>query len=286
MGFTFWTEPNSAHAFRLSIVSVVVTAVAGIGGCIEYGISGSSLMLCYGLENLVDFLSSVVVCWRFFSPGGTTVAHDTDLRKREKRASIAISIILSLLGIGVIVAAIEDFTEGEEKMENLEKVALTAIVSVVVFGFMTAIKFHYAKLLQSASLQKDAICSLIGTILSGSLFVNSLIILNRSSTWWLDPLVAFGCGTAALVIGMKSIYIAYVIQGVPVCDPRWWLTSQGDGSDEFTGRKLTPEEKGEASAAASPESEMAARKKNGESNGEANGNQERSDEDELESRIV
>uniref|UniRef100_A0A7R9WDX3 Cation efflux protein transmembrane domain-containing protein n=1 Tax=Pseudictyota dubia TaxID=2749911 RepID=A0A7R9WDX3_9STRA len=280
MGCICWTEPNSTHAFVLSVFSVIVTACAGIGGCVAYGVTGSSLMLCYGLENLVDFLSSVVVCWRFFSPGGTTSAHEADLRKREKRASLAISFILALLGIGVIVASIEDFTHGEETMANLRRIILTAVFSVIVFGTMTAIKFHYAKMLQSASMQKDAICSLLGTILSGSLFINSLIIMEESEAWWLDPLIALGCGTAALLIGLRSIYRAYVIQGIPVCNPKWWLTSQGDGTDEFTGRELTPEERGEF--AEEKESEMVGPSGNGETN--AN-NEERAGE-EPESEIV
>jgi len=221
---------------------------------VAYGVTGSSLMLCYGLENLVDFLSSIVVCWRFFSPSGTTSAHDADLRKREKRASIAISFILALLGIGVIVASIEDFTHGSETLDNLKKIIITAIFSVFVFGTMSMVKFHYAKMLQSASLQKDAVCSLIGTVLSGSLFVNSLIIMKESDAWWLDPLIALGCGTAALIIGMQAIYYAYVVQGIPVLNIKWWMTSQGDGTDEFTGRELTPEERGEVPA--DKESEM------------------------------
>lgn len=233
-------------------------------------------MLCYGLENLVDFFSSMVVCWRFFSPGGTTSAHEADLRKREKRASIAISFILALLGIGVIVAAIEDFTHGEESADNLKKIILTAIFSVIVFGAMTAVKFHYAKMLQSASLQKDAICSLLGTILSGSLFVNSLIIMKESNAWWLDPLIALSCGTASLIIGLRSIYHAYVVQGIPVCDMKWWMTSQGDGTDEFTGRELTPEERGEVEK----ESEMVGASEIGEAKAE---NEEG---EELESEIV
>ena len=34
------------------------------------------------------------------------------------------------------------------------------------------------------------------------------------------------------------------MQGIPVCDPKWWLTSQGDGMDEVTGRNLTPADLG------------------------------------------
>lgn len=207
-------------------------------------VTGSSLILCYGLENLVDFLSSMVVMWRFYCPGGhgKDPTREALLMKREKRASMAISFILVLLGLAVLIAALEDFTHGEESLDNLRKLAIISIVSVFVFGAMTVVKFHMAKLLQSASLKKDGVCSLIGTILSGSLFVNTLIIMKQANAWWLDPFVAFSCAIASLIYGLSSIYRAYVVHGIPVCNPRWWLMSQGDGMDEITGRDIVDDD--------------------------------------------
>ena len=202
--------------------------------------TGSSLILCWGLENLVDFFSSMVVMWRFYLP-----RKDPDrealLMKREKRASIAISFILALLGVAVLIAALEDFAKKETK-DALRIISIVSIVSVIVFGCMTIVKFHMGKKLQSASLKKDAICSLIGTILSASLFVNTLIIMGQSKAWWLDPFVAFSCAIGSLIYGLSSIYRAYVVQGIPVCNPSWWLMSQGDGMDEVTGRDLNDDD--------------------------------------------
>jgi len=275
----FWSSPDTTDAFRLSIFSTVVTAVAGIGGIIGFAVrllhehlctcmyvyvsvclfhvsclgcpaflssqlTGSSLILCYGLENLVDFLSSMVVMWRFYCPGGhvKNPTREALLMKREKRASVAISFILVLLGLAVLIAALEDFAHGEESIDNLRRVAVISIVSVFVFGAMTVVKFHMAKLLQSASLRKDGVCSLIGTILSGSLFVNTLIIMKQSNAWWLDPFVAFSCAIGSLIYGLSSIYRAYVVQGIPVCNFRWWLMSQGDGLDEVNGRDIVDDD--------------------------------------------
>lgn len=51
--------------------------------------TGSSLCLAFGVENSVDFLSSVIVLWRFFVPHGLTEAVEKKLQKREDRASLA-----------------------------------------------------------------------------------------------------------------------------------------------------------------------------------------------------
>ena len=203
-------------------------------------LTGSSLILCYGLENLVDFLSSIVVMWRFYLPHKDP-DREALLMKREKRASVAISFILALLGLAVLIAALEDFAHQETKA-NLRIISIVSIVSVIVFGCMTIVKMHMGKKLQSASLKKDAVCSLIGTVLSGSLFINTLIIMGQSQAWWLDPFVAFTCAIGSLIYGLSSIYRAYVVQGIPVCNPSWWLMSQGDGMDEITGRDLNDDD--------------------------------------------
>ena len=92
-------------------------------------LTGSSLILCYGLENLVDFLSSIVVMWRFYLPHKDPDREEL-LMKREKRASVAISFILALLGLAVLIAALEDFAHQETKA-NLRIISIVSIVSVI-----------------------------------------------------------------------------------------------------------------------------------------------------------
>jgi divalent metal cation (Fe/Co/Zn/Cd) transporter len=154
-------------------------------------------MLCYGVENCVDFLSSVVVLWRFYCPNSDPEL-EKRLARREKRASIAISLILGLLGLGILLTAIDDILKGAEDTEKLRLVLIVSFVSIFVFGLLTVIKFHYSGMLQSASLLKDGICSLIGTVLSAALFSNTLVIDNVPGAWWIDPLVALLVSDACL----------------------------------------------------------------------------------------
>jgi hypothetical protein len=237
----WWSAPDSHNAFVLSWISVLVTVAASVGGCIGFVRTGSALLLCYGLENGVDFLSSVVVLWRFYCPHSTPEI-EAKLKHREKRASIAISFILFLLGAGIGATAIDDFTNGAETPDELRLVLGISFVSILVFGLLTIVKFHYAVLLESASLHKDAICSLIGTVLSAALFINTLIIDHFPEAWWIDPAVALGCGIASIIIGLYAIFVASCVQKLPICSPRWWCLSQGDGKDEITGRELGPED--------------------------------------------
>ena len=179
---------------------------------------------------MVDFLSSVIVLWRFYCPKQADPAREALLAKREKRAAVAISLVLVLLGFGIFISAVQHFVRGEDtnEEENQDPLIIIGALSVSIFGAMAYIKFRYATLLSSPSLYKDGICSMIGTILSASLLVNSIIIKNQGKAWWLDPAVALLCGLGALYIGLTSVYHDYVIQGIPVLNPRWWVSSQGE----------------------------------------------------------
>jgi divalent metal cation (Fe/Co/Zn/Cd) transporter len=110
---------------------------------------GSALCLLYGLESLIDLLSSLAVLWRFFNAkNNDTEEHHAMLEHREIRASTAISFILILLGIMVMAAAAYDSDESynfaDDGGSELKVVIALSFSSILVFGTLTMYKFHYA----------------------------------------------------------------------------------------------------------------------------------------------
>ena len=225
----FSTKPTTKDAYRLSIVSLLCTVAGAAGGIVLFTNTGSSLCLVFGLESCVDFLSSVVVLWRFFAPSDVSPELEHRLRQRERRASVGISFVLVMLGIGVFGAALNDFRRGQEDVEQYKKIIGLSFLSCIVFGILSLIKFRYADALDSASLYKDGLCSLIGTILSGALFVDSILIEISLSLWWIDPFVALGCGIAAFYLGVSALYLASTVEKTPIFSMTWWFLSHGVG---------------------------------------------------------
>ncbi len=221
---SWWTDPSGRHAYILSLISLLITFSAAIGGIVASIQLSSSLMLVYGLENVVDFISSAIVLWRFFLPAATPL-QEARLKAREKRASIGISMVLALLGGGTVITASEDFASGpEDLMSNLISLFYVSFFSTIVFGGLALIKFHYARKLSSPSLRKDGVCSAIGGVLAASVFMSTILTSSTNGgLWWLDPLIALICGLGSLVYGLYGIYKAYVIDGHPVCTLRWWI---------------------------------------------------------------
>lgn len=220
----WWNDPTEKNAFQVSVISIIVTLVSAIVGITDYKSTKSSLMLCYGLENCVDFVSSAVVLWRFHNPDDSG---EITLRMREKRASVAISFILFVLGFGITVAAMHDFKNPNTELANNESFPLKiSFVSSIVFFMLTMTKLKMAAVLDSRALLKDGYCSLLGTILATSLFLNTIIVSSNPSLWWLDPFISITCGIASLFIGMRSILIQACEKEIPIWSPQWWLYSQ------------------------------------------------------------
>lgn len=250
----WWSNPTPRHAYILSLVSIVITVIAAIAGIVGYIKLDDSLILTFGLENIVDFFSSAIVLWRFNTPStSSTNSTMSDVEQqqqqqrteilaaREKRASIGVSIVLAVLGLGGLITAIGDLAAGigEVTFEDLYAIYFLSFSSFAVFGILAKFKFHYANLLKSPSLRKDGICSAIGSILGFAMFFNAVLTMMASDKmwWWLDPTVALLCGIGAFVYGLYGMYKAYVKDGYPIFSCRWWMYggSKRDDTSQFNG---------------------------------------------------
>ena len=134
---------------------------------------------------------------------------------------MAISVVIGILGLFVLGVAIYDFTQNDDEQDFALLFAIS-FVSIVVFGILTIVKFKYARALDSPSLYKDGICSLIGTSLSGSLLVTTAIIEEIPEAGYIDPVVSLLVGLTAIVYGFRAI-IRLVMDGVPIFHPEWWI---------------------------------------------------------------
>ncbi|KAL7453870.1 hypothetical protein ACHAWC_005510, partial [Mediolabrus comicus] len=132
----WWHKPTAKDAFWMSWISLILTLIAAIGGIIGYVKAESTLILAFGLENLVDFMSSAIVLWRFYCPHGADEAKLAKLQKREERASVAISMVIGILGTFVFTIGIFDLCD-QEKDQDLDLLFTISFVSIIVFGALT-----------------------------------------------------------------------------------------------------------------------------------------------------
>jgi divalent metal cation (Fe/Co/Zn/Cd) transporter len=129
-----------------------------------------------------------------------------------------------------VSAAVADLRAGapgdEEVDEDLDIVIAIALCSVVIFSFLTYLKLYYAKVLNSESLHKDGLCSVIGLLLSILIFANSQVISSHPEYWRLDPYFAIACGGIAISIGSHGIFRAIFTKKLSISTLSFWRGEQ------------------------------------------------------------
>ena len=201
-------------AFVLSYVSLVFTVIAFIAGLVLAFVTGSSATLGFALENAADFGSSVLVCWRFWG-GGLTVPEET-LELREKRASVGIAMSFVVLALVVGGVASGHLTT-HEPPSDLGLLLGLSIPSVIIFGALGCLKMWVGIATRSASMKKDAACSLCGAILSLGVCIGAAAVGANEQLWWIDAVVALVVSIGLLLYGLYTCLIKAVNDG-----NKWW----------------------------------------------------------------
>lgn len=200
--------------------------VATVTGIVVSVLTGSSLMLSYGLENAVDLVSDLVVLWRFYCPGDVDDATQRKLERREERAGVAISFSLLISGCLTVAGAATDFNRGGLEGVGESQVTLLiglSFVSIIIFGVLTVFKLHFSTKLNSPSLHLDGFCSFIGMVLSFSLFMATVLEVAEPATWWFDPFLAFIVGALSILVAFRSLYNSACIRKTPIWSIYWWM---------------------------------------------------------------
>lgn len=198
-----FSQPGTREAFFLAWLSLALTVIAFIAGLSIAVVTSSSATLGFALENAVDFLSSALVCWRFWG-GGSTVPESV-LEQREKRASVGIAIAFVLLAFVVGGVAIGHLSSSEAPSHVGALLAL-AVPSASVFAALGGLKYHVGVKTDSVSMRKDGLCSLCGAALSGGVIIG--VIATESShgdVWWVDAMVAIVVSVMLLLYGVFTL---------------------------------------------------------------------------------
>ena len=216
-------------AFVLSYVSLLVTVLAFIMGIVLAAMTSSSATLGFALENAVDFLSSLLVCWRFWG-GGQTVPEAT-LELREKRASMGIAMSFVVLALTVGGVASGHLTT-HDAPSNLPLLLGLSIPSMIIFFILGALKLWVGNATRSASMKKDAACSLCGAILSLGVCVGAAVVGSDPHLWFIDAVVALLVSVGLLAYG-SYVCVKNAEQGNAWWTLRFW---KADGVPRTTAR--------------------------------------------------
>jgi divalent metal cation (Fe/Co/Zn/Cd) transporter len=167
----------------------VVEAVVAIGSGL---LAGSTALLGFGTDSLIESLSGMVLLWR--------LSHGEKGEQREQMARKLVGISLLILAAYVAFEAVESLIKQEPPAASYVGIGL-AVLSVIVMPLLARAKRTVATSLDSRAMHADSkqtdICASLSAILLVGLGANALF-----GWWWADPVAALAM---VPIIGKEGI---------------------------------------------------------------------------------
>lgn len=186
------TPPESARsrwirrAIVLSWLTIGYNLLEGLVS-IYFGIEEESVALAgFGGDSLIEVASAVLVLWRFRGESGRAEGMSID---RERRATFGIGLLFLLLALITVAASASQLVSRAHPDTTVPGLVISALSLSFMFLLWSA-KRKAGLALDSATVMKDAACSMACIQLSFVLFAGSLLYFVVPALWWADAAAA------------------------------------------------------------------------------------------------
>ena len=178
--------PNNLHlkALRLSYFTVVYNIVECIVSIIAGLFAGSTALIGFGSDSLVESLSGSIMIWRFRKHGFISIDEED---KIEKKATFLVGITFFIFGVYVLYESIRKLLVADKPEPSIIGIMI-ALVSIIVMPILFYSKYKTGKSLGSKSLVADSKQTLACLFMSVSLLIG-LGLNYLFGFWQADPIV-------------------------------------------------------------------------------------------------
>ncbi|KIJ15946.1 hypothetical protein PAXINDRAFT_11520 [Paxillus involutus ATCC 200175] len=197
------------YAIGISIFSVFYNAAEGVVSVV-FGVDSSSHSLVFfGIQSVIEVISSVLVTWRFLSAvkhGDEDGASNTNSRiiRVERIATTGIGLLLIMLAFAAMGTSIASLVVHDHPSTSTPSLIIAASTSFINILLWVA-KRYLARALDSSTMNGEALCALSCLQFGGVLLVGSLIYHVWHGGWWADSVTAIVIGLLFGWEGFKMV---------------------------------------------------------------------------------
>lgn len=188
-------------AIGISWASTITSFVLGVTATVFAILNDSQSLFSFGLDSILDCISSIVVLWRFY--GGENIYSE----ERERRACALIGILFICSAFLLAGKSIWSLA----KMEHTGHLQITLILSAVnviaclSLGITKVIVGHK---LESRALITDSIITLVGAVMSVFTLIFSAVYRHNRQLWYLDDSFGVLCSLFLLIYGLRVLWVS------------------------------------------------------------------------------
>jgi cation diffusion facilitator family transporter len=177
-----------------NVVEGVIAILAGI-------LSGSVVLIGFGVDSFVESLSGGVLMWRLRAEQ-TGATHDR-IEVVERRAERLVGVLFLVLAVYVSFEALRSLMTAAAPEASPVGIGLT-LVSIVVMLWLARAKRRVGEALGSRALIADAMqtlaCWYLSAVALAGLLLNALF-----GWWWADPVAALAIAVLLVREGLEAI---------------------------------------------------------------------------------
>ncbi|KAK3764220.1 hypothetical protein RRG08_044146 [Elysia crispata] len=201
---SIYNKPDNLRnaAIIVSWMSVIFSFLSGVAAVAISEIVDSESLFGYGLDAVLDSLSSVAVIWRFYGKGSSAAAE-----AKERKACVVISFFFFISATSLLYKSTEALSKGEEKPEDKNRILTDVFSSVcgAISLVLASLKVHLGLKLNSRALLTDSIITYVGAAMSFLGVLGVEVYRIEDSVWYLDAVFGLCCGVFLLCFGSKLL---------------------------------------------------------------------------------
>lgn len=186
---------NLERALRLSVLSIVISAIVGISATAVGFATGALSLLGFGLDAAIDAMASIALVWRFRTE--RREPHRAD--SIERVAETIIGAVLLVLAAYLAVSAVSAIATNAHPEPSPARLILL-VLGIVVLPPLAFAKFRVARALGSGALRADSLLTAIAAILA----LIGLVALGLSELFHVGWGDAAGALVVAAVVGREG----------------------------------------------------------------------------------
>jgi len=179
-------KTNGLHskALKLSYFTVFYNVIECILSIISGFIAGSTALIGFGSDSLVESISGTIMIWRFRKHGFISKDEEDEI---EKKATFLVGISFFIFGIYILYESLRKLIILEKPEPSIFGIII-AVASIIVMPILFYLKYKTGKSIGSKSLIADSKQTLACLFMSVSLLIG--LVLNLIfRIWQADPIV-------------------------------------------------------------------------------------------------
>lgn len=184
-----------SRAKALSWLSLGWMAIEGAAAITAAVVAGSTALLGFGIDSVIEGLASVIVIWRFTGSRRLSA-------QAEQRAQKLVAVSFFLLAPYIGQDAVRTLLAGDHASTSWVGIGL-AISSLVVMPLLGRAKQRIGGLLGSAATAGEGAQNLLCAYMAAGVLAG-LLANTAFGWWWLDPATALGIAALAVREGREA----------------------------------------------------------------------------------